>query len=132
VLAGLDVLPEATWFGEGTFRMATSRDAALGVLAGPNAPTAIFAASDESAFGVLLAAAQLGLRVPQDLSVVGIDDHPYAEAYGLTTVRQSPAEQGALAAAMLLADLGVGRRASLQPPAPFTLVVRSSTAPPPE
>ena len=130
VLADLGVQPESTWYGAGAFQLSTSRDAARLVLSAADRPTAIFAASDESAFGVLLAAAELGLRVPQDLSVVGIDDHPYSEAHGLTTVHQSPAQQGALAEAMLLADLGVRRRGPLPQPVPFELVVRTSTAPP--
>lgn len=130
VLADAGVTPRAEWFGRGEFRLDTSRDAAVRVLDFPDRPTAVFAASDISAFGVLLAAQRLGLRVPEDVSVAGIDDHPFSAAYGLTTVRQSPAEQGARAAALLLHDLGVYRRSVQVEPAPFALVLRSSTAPP--
>jgi LacI family transcriptional regulator, repressor for deo operon, udp, cdd, tsx, nupC, and nupG len=122
--------PDLGWFGSGALHIESSLAAAVGLLDRPDPPTAIFAAADEAAFGVLLAAQRLGLRVPDDLSVVGLDDHPYAAAYGLTTVRQSPHEQGARAAALLLAELGARRGPVSTAPAPVRLVVRGSTAPP--
>jgi LacI family transcriptional regulator len=66
-------------------------------------PTAIFAGSDQQAFGVYEAARQRGLRIPQDLSVVGFDDLPVARWVSppLTTVRQPLAEMGSAAAEML-------------------------------
>ena len=94
-------------------------------------PTAIFAGSDQQAFGVYEAARQHGLRVPQDLSVVGFDDLPVARWVSppLTTVRQPLAEMG-LAAAQMLGELIDGL------PLPSTrvelateLIVRESTAP---
>jgi LacI family repressor for deo operon, udp, cdd, tsx, nupC, and nupG len=126
--AGIE--PRSGWFVSGGLRLEASRDAALRLLDGPDRPTAIFAATDEAAFGVLLAAQRLGLRVPEDLSVAGLDDHAFSAAYGLTTVRQSPLEQGARAAALLLSDLGARRGRVSTAPAPVELVVRASTAPP--
>ncbi len=92
-------------------------------------PTAISAASDEMAIGAMLAARDLGLRVPEDLSVVGIDDHALSGFFGLTTVAQHPAEQGRAAAREVMRMLGA---ADVETPAPagFELVVRSSTARP--
>lgn len=124
------VEPDPGWFGSGGLRLESSIAAAERLLDRPDRPTAVFAASDESAFGVLLAAQRLGLRVPEDLSVVGLDDHPYSSAYRLTTVRQSPAEQGSRAAALLLSELGARRGSVSTAPAPVGLVVRGSTAPP--
>lgn len=124
------VAPEPGWFASGGLLLEGSRDAAERLLRRPDRPTAIFAATDEAAFGVLLAAQRLGLRVPEDLSVAGLDDHAFSAASGLTTVRQSPMEQGARAAALLLHDLGARRRAVSTAPAPVELIVRSSTAPP--
>ena len=73
-------------------------------------PTAIFAASDVQAFGVMDAAARAGLTIPGDLSVVGFDDIELAAAIGLTTVRQPLRESGRRGAALLLRALeGVGR-----------------------
>jgi LacI family transcriptional regulator len=69
----------------------------------PERPTAVFAGSDQQAFGVYEAARQRGLRIPQDLSVVGFDDLPVARWVSppLTTVRQPLAEMGRAAAQML-------------------------------
>jgi DNA-binding LacI/PurR family transcriptional regulator len=93
-------------------------------------PTAIFAACDEMAMGAIAVLRQAGLRVPEDVSVVGIDDHDLAGAVGLTTVAQPAAEQGRLAAAMLLEPLrlgvGCGPTCTVLP---TRLVVRESTAP---
>ena len=71
----------------------------------------------------------MGLRVPDDLSVIGIDDHPVAELTDLTTVRQPVRQQGELAGNMLLSLLQAEEteRAIV---VPTQLVIRSSTAPP--
>jgi LacI family transcriptional regulator len=96
-------------------------------------PTAIFAASDVQAFGVLDAAARAGLAVPGDLSVVGFDDIELAAAIGLTTVRQPLRESGRLGAQMLLWALA-GDQASPPPPRlelPALEVVARRTVSPP-
>ena len=95
-------------------------------------PTAIFAASDEMAIGASLAARDLGLSVPRDVSIVGIDDHELAEFFKLTTVAQFPQGQGELAADTLIAQLEPSRheQPALRVPLPFELIVRSSTARP--
>jgi DNA-binding LacI/PurR family transcriptional regulator len=97
-----------------------------------NLPTAIFAACDEMAMGAIAVLRQAGVRVPQDISVIGIDDHDLAGAIGLTTVAQPTAEQGRLAAATLLEPLRVGEPGC--PTAtvlPTYLITRESTAPRP-
>lgn len=68
------------------------------ILTEADRPTAIFAVTDELAFAALAAAADLGLRVPHDLSVLGIDDHPDSIAHGLTTFRQDLKSMGRAAA----------------------------------
>ncbi|MGV1008441.1 MAG: LacI family DNA-binding transcriptional regulator [Dermatophilaceae bacterium] len=105
---------------------------ALALLSVPDRPTAVLAASDEMAVGVLGAALELGIRVPEQLSVVGIDDHDVAGPLGLTTVRQGIAAEGAAAARALLGLLGILSRAeATDHELPVELVVRRSTAPPP-
>ncbi len=105
---------------------------ALELLSGSRRPTAVLAASDEMAVGVLGAALKLGLRVPEDLSVTGIDDHDVAEPLGLTTIRQNIAAEGAAAARALLALLGIlSRTEATDHEVPVELVVRRSTGPPP-
>ncbi|MGN6327276.1 LacI family DNA-binding transcriptional regulator [Pseudolysinimonas sp.] len=95
--------------------------------------TAVFASNDQMALGVVHAATELGLQVPEDLSVVGFDDIPEAKHFTppLTTVRQDFRVLGRHAIDVLLADIEGG-------PAPWPsalempeLVVRRSTAPPP-
>ncbi|MEI2764256.1 MAG: LacI family DNA-binding transcriptional regulator [Dermatophilaceae bacterium] len=94
-------------------------------------PSAILAASDEMALGAYGAALELGLRVPADLSIVGIDDHDLAVPFRLTTVRQDVAAQGTAAARTLLGELAViPRRQDHDHLFPCELVVRASTAPP--
>jgi LacI family transcriptional regulator, repressor for deo operon, udp, cdd, tsx, nupC, and nupG len=95
-------------------------------------PTAVFAASDEIAMGVLFAARRGGRRVPEDLSVVGIDDHELAEFFGLSTVAQFPALQGRMAVDILMDVLNPGHREPVasNTPLPYELIVRSSTARP--
>ncbi|MEV6122990.1 LacI family DNA-binding transcriptional regulator [Streptomyces sp. NPDC052077] len=93
--------------------------------------TAVFAASDEMAFGVIRALRELGRRVPEDVSVVGVDDIALAAycAPGLTTVAQPFTAVGALAVARLLRRVGgAAEAAGAARPEPV-LVVRASTAP---
>lgn len=95
-------------------------------------PTAFVCASDEMAFGAILAARDLGLHVPGDVSVVGIDGHELGELFGLTTIAQNPGGQGAAAVGKLLSLLGE------QEPGPdptegfypTEFIARSSTAAP--
>jgi LacI family transcriptional regulator len=96
-------------------------------------PTAIFAGSDQQALGVYEAARQRGLRVPEDLSVVGFDDLPVGRWVSppLTTVRQPLAEMGQVAAEMLGTLIEGLPLASRRIELATELVVRGSTGPPP-
>jgi LacI family transcriptional regulator len=87
----------------GNFHHEGGYDQARILLELPDPPTAIFAGSDEQAFGVMEAARQAGLTVPQDLSVVGFDDLPMARwsSPPLTTVRQPLADMGRMAGRIL-------------------------------
>lgn len=95
-------------------------------------PTAVFAASDDTAIGVLRAARERGVRVPEDLSVIGFDDLPVAAWLdpALTTVRQPLAEMGDAAVALVHRARSGGPGSSHLELA-TDLVVRGSTAPPP-
>jgi LacI family transcriptional regulator len=92
---------------EGDFLEPRAYEATLQLLALPERPTAIFASSDSAAFGVLRAAREVGLRVPEDLSVVGFDDIPEASYVdpALTTVRQPLHDMGRTAVRRLMAML---------------------------
>jgi DNA-binding LacI/PurR family transcriptional regulator len=104
--------------------------AAATLLARPTRPTALLCLSDRLAEGVLEEIARLGLRVPDDVSVVGFDDAPPAARLGLTTVRQPHRRKGELAATALL-DLLAGTRPEPVVRLPTELVVRTSSGPPP-
>ncbi|MET0296202.1 MAG: LacI family DNA-binding transcriptional regulator [Microbacterium sp.] len=92
-------------------------------------PTAIFAASDEMAVGALLAARERGIRVPDDLSIVGVDGHDLSGFFRLTTVEQFPRQQGERAAEAILEVIEDPRSPHERADLPFELVVRDSTAP---
>lgn len=96
-----------------------------------NGPTAFLAASDEMAIGVRESARSMGIDVPGDLSVIGIDDYVLSAVLGLTTVRQDVAGQGHLAAELLLRALVDGEQSSDEVIVPTELVVRESTGPAP-
>jgi LacI family xylobiose transport system transcriptional regulator len=101
-MAGLAADPRLTRFGD--FHVQGGFDHAMDLLEGPDRPTAVFAGSDLQALGVLEAARLKGLRVPQDLSVVGYDDVPLAQwsSPPLTTVHQPLRHMAEEAARMLL------------------------------
>ena len=98
----------------------------------PDPPTAIFAFNDILALGAVRAAAARGLRVPDDLSVVGYDDAGMAALVtpALTTVRQPLGEMGRLATGLLARLLNRQNVEALHIELETKLVVRSSTAPP--
>jgi len=93
----------------------------------PDPPSAIFAASDLQAIGVLKAAEKLGVRVPEDLAVIGFDDVDLAEIVGLTTIRQPLREGGALAADLLLAAIEHGVNEPVEELQELTVVERRTT-----
>ncbi len=108
-----------------------ARQSAVDLLSITDVPTAIVATSDVQAVGVLEAAAALGLRVPDDVSVVGYDDIELAPLMGLTTVRQPLEASGSRAADLVLEALSAGddRPQPLDEQLEIELVVRSTTGP---
>ncbi len=108
---------------------------ALQLLADPRTrPTAIVAGCDEIAIGVILAARQLGIQVPNQLSVIGIDDHDLAEMFELTTLSQKPARQGQLVVELLMKELEnpTSQDEVERVTMPTGLIVRRSTTAPAE
>jgi DNA-binding LacI/PurR family transcriptional regulator len=100
------------------------RRAAAALLDRPDRPTALLATSDELAIGALHAAAERGLTVPEDLSIIGFDDTPPAADAQLTTIAQPHREKGETAARMLLDRDAQPEHVVL----PTRLVRRASTA----
>jgi LacI family transcriptional regulator, repressor for deo operon, udp, cdd, tsx, nupC, and nupG len=101
--------------------------AANELLDAPTPPTAIFAHDDVLASGVLRAARERGLSVPQDLAIVGFDDSDLAEHLGLTSVRQPFEEAGRIATEILLAQLREPSRSLQQVTLKLTLLERATT-----
>ncbi len=92
----------------------------------PQPPDAIFAASDTQAMGVLQAARERGIRVPEQLAVVGFDDIDIADYIGLTTVRQPLEESGRVAVDLLLSRLADPSRPAQDVWLPLNLVRRQT------
>lgn len=114
---------------EGAYTYDSGIEAGHALLSMAERPTAIFAGNDEMAAGVLQAARQLGIRVPEDVSVVGFDDFQIASRLWptLTTVRTPTREIGRLAVERLMGRDDDTRDPKSRLP---SLVVRESTAPP--
>jgi DNA-binding LacI/PurR family transcriptional regulator len=118
--------------GAGDYTSASGRAAAEKLFDLPDPPTAIFAANDKMALGVMAAAVDRGLSVPKDISVAGFDDidiaaHPLIS---LTTVRTPFRELGRIAATLILDRIDHKDRASQEVVLPPRFVVRNSVAPP--
>ena len=112
----------------GDFNIYTAEIAMAAFLGRKSLPSAIFCHSDEMAFGAMKAIRSKGLRVPEDISVIGFDDHQVAQYVGLTTVSQPPQFEGQVAAAAAISEVAnpaIERRNIL---VPLSLVVRDTTA----
>ncbi|WP_371664555.1 LacI family DNA-binding transcriptional regulator [Streptomyces sp. NBC_00280] len=135
----LDVLAEAgiahdpALEADGGYTVEGGERAMTDLLAVSRPPTAVFAQSDEMAMGALRALRRHRLRAPDDVSVIGFDDHELAEVIGLTTIAQPVPAQGAEAARLLLRRLD---EPDAEPAPtghvhmPIRLVLRETTAPP--
>ncbi|MGX7828420.1 LacI family DNA-binding transcriptional regulator [Actinokineospora sp. 24-640] len=120
-LTELGIPPRPEYIVEGDFYRAGGESAMRGLMALPVPPTAVFAAGDEMAVGAITAVTAAGLRVPEDMAVVGFDDIEIAGLMspGLTTVAQDKAGFGSAAAAAILTMIDGG-----PPPPPVHLPTR--------
>jgi LacI family transcriptional regulator len=119
--------------GEGDFLEGSGYTCTQRFLEMTSPPTAIVASSDTSAFGVIRAITERGLRVPEDISVMGFDDLPEAGYMypPLTTIRQPIREMGRVATRLLVEAITTPNLSPRQVVLPTELIVRSSTAPAP-
>lgn len=100
------------------------------LMARPERPTAIFAESDEMGYGALRELYRMGLRVPEDVAVIGFDDQPYSELMDLSSVRQPVADQALDVTTRLVAMISEADETPPGEPAvvlPTELVLRAST-----
>lgn len=129
--AGLDAGARVVASGSGTGTTPDGYAAAAELLGDRRGrPTAVVGVCDEAAIGAIIASRRLGISVPAELSVVGIDDHQHAEMFALTTIRQRPREQGSQAVRLLQRRIDDPGAPVEHVVAPSALVVRNSTAPP--
>ncbi|HEY6072371.1 MAG TPA: LacI family DNA-binding transcriptional regulator [Anaerolineales bacterium] len=103
-----------------------TRQVAKDLLNLPDPPTAIFAATDFQALGVLKAARQLNIKVPEQLAVIGFDDLDMAEYADLTTISQHLDESGRLAVEILLAQIAAPSRTPRHVKLSLTLIERQT------
>jgi LacI family repressor for deo operon, udp, cdd, tsx, nupC, and nupG len=127
--AGLAIEPG--WEVTGDFSAHGGLTACRQLLAAGARPTAIFAGSDEMAIGASHAVRELGLRVPDDISIIGIDNHELSEYFDLSTIAQPAPELGRLGARMLLDALHADTRHDpVETIVATELIVRGTTTPP--
>lgn len=122
--AGLD----PSWTVRAPFGPDSGRVAAELLLEGDHLPEALVVASDEMAAGMMSVFRRAGVRIPDDVAIIGVDDHPVADLVRLTTIAQPARQQGQVAATMALQAL----RGALRVEAitlPTRLIVRESTRP---
>jgi LacI family transcriptional regulator len=103
-----------------------TRQVAIELLSLPEPPTAIFAATDFQALGVLKVAHQLNVRVPEQLAVIGFDDLDMAEYADLTTISQHLDESGKLAVEILIAQIESSSQLPRHVKIPLNLVERKT------
>jgi LacI family transcriptional regulator len=127
--AGILHPPELTRAGEPTVRF--GHQAAGELLDLPQRPTALVGFNDKTSVGALAAAAERGLRVPEDLSITGFDDIDLAQATSpnLTTIRQPLAEMGRIAVSLLIRLLDGHQVDALHIELATDLIMRGSTGP---
>jgi LacI family repressor for deo operon, udp, cdd, tsx, nupC, and nupG len=130
-MAAAGVNPDTLPHVRSEITFAAAHDASRTLLAADDRPTAIFCDDDILAGGVYLAARELRLHIPRDVSVVGFDDLPFTPVLEppLTTVTADAARLGALAFETLAAHMA-GEEVPEVRTLPVTLTVRGSTAPP--
>ena len=132
VLAEHDLVPSPDLQVAGDFSVDGGAEAMVALLGRSRPPTAVFAISDEMAFGAVRAARDRGRRVPDDVSVIGFDDHELAEVMRLTTIRQPVVDHGVAAARALLRLLERDVEGATTPQHlvhSTSLVVRDTTGP---
>jgi LacI family transcriptional regulator len=123
-----NIAPDPALIATGNFTRAVGRICAQRLLSLPEPPTAIFAANDQSAFGAIEAAREAGVRVPDDLSIVGFDNVPEAVYFNppLTTVDQFVVKMGYVGTEMLIRAIQEGSSKSISYEMPTQLVIRES------
>jgi LacI family transcriptional regulator, repressor for deo operon, udp, cdd, tsx, nupC, and nupG len=128
-LVAAGIVPDPCLEVLGYFTSQGGEDACRTLMSLPDPPTAIFAESDEMAYGAMLSLRRLKRRVPEDVAIIGFDNHPSAELMDLSTICQPVREQALDVATRLLASVTAGVGSAEDLVLPTELVVRGSTDP---
>ncbi len=129
-LVDAGITPRPEFERSGGFTIEGGAQAMAELLTLDESPTAVFAMSDEMAAGAMRTLTERGLAVPDDMSIVGVDDHEFASVLGLTTVRQPVREHGTTAVDLLLALLDDPAHPPPSRQLPVELIVRRTVAAP--
>lgn len=121
-MANLDIPKEFVRLAP--YNQEQARIIAKELLDNPSPPTAVFAATDLQALGVLKAARQLNIKIPENLAIIGFDDLDMAEYEDLTTIRQHLDESGRIAIEILLSHIAENSRPVQHITIPLILVER--------
>ena len=127
-LKNANLEPQQQYIQHGEHGRIPAKEMALKLLQLPQPPTAIFAASDTQAIGVLDAAKELGIKVPEELSVVGYDDIRDADYVDLTTIKQPLFEAGLEGGKALLNLINNSESTNGETILPVSLIIRNTTA----
>lgn len=123
--AGLEIDPSLE--PSGNFSMEGGAEAMAALLDLPDPPTAVFAMSDEMAFGAIAELRSRGLTAPDDMAIIGFDDHPMAQLMDLSTIRQPVDTIGSLAGKAVLETMQITAGAISHQLVATELIVRGST-----
>ena len=124
--AGIPV--DETLIVSGDFSTPTGYQCGKALLSLENRPTAIFASNDQSALGVFQAASELGISIPDELSLIGFDNISEAEFFGLTTIDQDLEEMGYIATQLLVRLVNNELVSNMTHKVPTKLMIRKSCA----
>lgn len=128
VLEAAGIAPRPEFQAVGGFSIEGGAEAMASLLQLDHPPTAVFAMSDEMAYGAIRTIWESGRRVPEDISVIGVDDHEFSSVLGLTTIAQPVAEHGATAARLLLQLVDDPSTVAQHVHPPVELMERTSTS----
>lgn len=121
-----DISVSLDWYFEENYSFVDGQDVMKRLLKLTDRPTAIIVGNDYVAAGIIHQAKQGGINIPEMLAVTGFDNHPIAEAMGMTTVAQ-PIERLGKEAVQLLDRLAAGKELPICQPIPLELIVRETT-----
>jgi LacI family transcriptional regulator, repressor for deo operon, udp, cdd, tsx, nupC, and nupG len=128
-LTARGIEPDDRWIATGDYRIEDGVTGLVDLLRQSPGLTAVVTMSDEMAIGAMRVLHELGVRVPEDMSLIGFDDQEISEYLGITTIRQPMGVLGSTATEVLLARIDGEMSTGFPRTLPVSLVLRDTTAP---